>query len=113
MFNYIIKLIVTGTFALGLSAAAMVPRVLSAEANATKEDIANLQKGLEKKIDDQTAAIIAAINNQTIALTNALTRPNAHVVIPPAIPVQPPTRVVHVHRHYYSYWCPPPWFVGY
>jgi hypothetical protein len=113
MFKNTIKVIALG---LGLSVAATVPVAMSQQA-ATKADIESLERNLVKKMDEQTNAITMAINNQTTALTKLLA-PHSPVFTQhvPVQPSPPPTRIVHIHRHYYPRdwpWCPPPWFVGY
>jgi hypothetical protein len=110
MFKEIIKVIALG---LGLSLAAMVPVAMSAEtldSLGAKIDAltTNLGTNVGKKLDQQ--------NELLAEIRDALKRGAPAGVTPAPIAVQPPTRVVYIHRHYYPRywpWCPPPWFGGY
>jgi hypothetical protein len=98
----------------GLSLVAMVPVAMSAEtldSLGAKIDAlsTNLGTNVVKKLDQQNE-LLAEIRD---ALKRGAFPPG---VTPPPVAVQPPPRVVHVHRHYYPRywpWCPPPWFMGY
>lgn len=104
MLKHTIKVLALGS---GLSVAAMAYAAMAQQQPATKDDITKLGRDLGDKIDLQTAAVKDLIS----ALQERIPRQREHM----STGHPPPTKVVHVHRHYYPryWWCPPPWFVGY
>jgi hypothetical protein len=129
MFKEIIKVI---AFGLGLSVAAMVPSAMTAEQSpsrnppvprpdqpATNETVSQMLDSLERRIDRTIRDNNEGLQRKMRSLDERVSRLESDRVrsqsrdgrAPP-----PPTRLVHIHRHYYPRywpWCPPPWFVGY
>ena len=96
--------IVTGALGLGLFAAMIVPSAAELT-QADKDFITNAIERLRVVQQNQINLLSARVTNiEKNLLRN-----------PPPTPAStaPPARVIHIHRHYYRYWCPPPWWVEY
>jgi hypothetical protein len=105
------RVIAAGILGLGISAVAMVPSGMA-------DEVGDQLKVLSTKIDNLTGAFqrlddrLQKQDDRLLKVEEEIRqikrRPDTTTTVQP-ISVQLPTRVVH-HRHYYRYWCPPPWW---
>jgi hypothetical protein len=105
------NVIVSGVLGFGLSVMMAAPSVAQTpQQPVTKEDL----KGIQDSIRDLNQAI-KGLQPQIDSLNYRMDKIERrdHTSYPPRVrptPAYPPKRVVHIHRHYYRYWCPPWWY---
>ena len=97
------KVIASGVLGLGLSAMMTAPSVADLS-GADREFIS-------KELDKAVKGLKSELQPQIDSLKERMDRIDRHRPYP-ARPTSayPPRRVVHIHRHYYRYWCPPWWW---
>jgi hypothetical protein len=97
------KVIVSGVLGLGLFVMMTAPSVADLS-GADREFIS-------KELDKAVKGLKSELQPQIESLKERMDRIERHR--PPharPTPAYPPRRVVHIHRHYYRYWCPPWWY---
>ena len=107
MLERIQKVIASGMLGLGLSAMA-VPSVAQP---ITIKDLEAMEARINKNIDKNIGELkngLQSQQSQINALRDRMDRIDRHPTRP--APASSPKRVVHIHRYYYRYWCPPWWY---
>jgi hypothetical protein len=105
------KVIVSGVLGLGLyvmMAAPSVAQINEGHLKAMEERLTRAIEGvkndLKKDLESQQHQI-DALNHRVDKIQR-----RGHTSYPRPIHASTPRRVVHIHRHYYRYWCPPWWY---
>lgn len=101
------KLIAAGMLWVGISAVAT-----SAFAQVTKEQLNEALNAAVNTLSAQIQGVRGDLQTRVDTLEGRLDQHirERHPRPTEGHPHPPSTRVVHVHRHYYQYWCPPPWW---